>query len=93
MPKTLSLTLQDDEPIPTAGETRLFRGLAGWYAVTIHRVQRVESLANQSLRITVTATRHLVQFADPALLVTGTEEIQPQQSSCSTTERNDPNGC
>lgn len=67
MPKTLSLTLQDTEPIPTAGETRLFRGLAGLYAVTIHRVWRIEPLAGQkSLRVTVTATRRPVQLPRPS---------------------------
>lgn len=63
MPKTLHLTLQEDEPIPAAGETRLFRGLAGWYAVTIHHVRRIEPLADRSLRVTVTATRRLVQLS------------------------------
>lgn len=79
MSKTLHLTIQEDEPLPTAGETHLFRGLAGLYAVTIHRVRRVEPLADHSQRVTVTATRRLIQQPDPLLLITGAEERRPRE--------------
>ncbi len=59
----LELTIQEYETLPSSGDTYEFVGLAGKYAVTIHRVLKIEKMPDKSRRVSVRATRHLISEA------------------------------